>query len=80
MDRIEPIRPSLPPIDTTRVPKVSEERERRAAQREAAEREQAQRRRRKQDDEQREGREWRTFEQPPEDEDQDGPPTIDVKA
>jgi hypothetical protein len=80
MDRIEPIRPSLPPIDTTRVRKVNEERERRAAQREAAEREQAERRRRQQEDGQQEGREWRTFEQPPEDEEKDGPPTIDVRA
>ncbi len=80
MDRIEPIRPSLPPIDTTRVRKVSEERERRAAQREAAEREQAERRHRKQEDGQQEGREWRTFEQLPEEEEQDGPPTIDVRA
>lgn len=79
MDRIEPIRPSLPPIDTTRVRKVFGESERQAAQREASEREARQRRR--QESEEQGEREWLTDEEDSQqDEDQDGPPRIDVRA
>jgi hypothetical protein len=80
MDRIEPIRPSLPPIDTTHVRRIAEERERRAAQqREAAQRD-AKRRRAQEDPEQAQSREWLTDEEADQDEDQDGPPRIDVRA
>jgi hypothetical protein len=80
MDRIEPIRPSLPPIDTTRVRRIAEERERRAAQQQAAQRDA--KRGRQADPEQQESREWLAGEEPGQDqgEDQDGPRTIDVRA
>ncbi|HEV7941353.1 MAG TPA: hypothetical protein VGP17_00980 [Solirubrobacteraceae bacterium] len=78
MDRIEPIRPSIPPIDATRVRKVLDEREQRAGARQQAEQEQ---RRRNQARPQQDGeREWSTDEELQEDEDQDGPPRIDVRA
>lgn len=87
MDRIEPIRPSLPPIDTTHVRRIAEERERRAAQeREARERDARRRQARQADPEQERNHEWLAGEEPAqyEDEDQDqdgdGPRRIDVRA
>ncbi|MFZ2049832.1 MAG: hypothetical protein WAU69_02725 [Solirubrobacteraceae bacterium] len=78
MDRIEPIRPSIPPIDATRVRRVLDEREQHAGARQQAEQEQ---RRRDQTRPQQDGeREWNTDEELQEDEDQDGPPRIDVRA
>lgn len=75
MDRIEPIRPSLPPIDTTRVRRVIDERERHPdARQEPA---QQRRRRGEQEDPQ---REWSTDQTFQDDEEQDDPPHIDVRA
>jgi hypothetical protein len=82
MDRIEPIRPSLPPIDTTHVRKIAEERERRAAQQRQAAQRDAKRRQAQADPEQAESHEWLADEQrsQDEDQDQDGPRRIDVRA
>jgi hypothetical protein len=78
MDRIEPIRPSLPPIDATRVRRVLDERDQNAGARQQAEQEQ--RRRAQARGQQDGGREWSTDEELQEDEDQDDPPRIDVRA
>jgi hypothetical protein len=80
MDRIEPIRPTLPPIDTTHVRRIAEERERRAAQQRQASQRDAKRRRAQEDPAQAQSREWLTDEEADQDEDQDGPPRIDVRA
>ncbi len=80
MDRIEPIRPSLPSIDTTHVRRIAEERERRAAQQREGRQRDAKRRRAQADPEQEENREWLTDEEPGQGEDQDGPRRIDVRA
>jgi hypothetical protein len=78
MDRIEPIRPSLPPIDATRVRKVVDERERGGAGQDAQRRQP--RRRSAQEGE---GREWIADEElqdTQDSEDPDGPPRFDVRA
>jgi hypothetical protein len=78
MDRIEPIRPSLPPIDTTRVRKAIDEREQDGgAQQQTA---QQQRRRAAARPPQDGAREWSTDEEMQNDEDQEGPARIDVRA
>jgi hypothetical protein len=69
MDRIEPIEPSPPTIDTTRVHRVIEQRERPAARQQSKRRQTSG------------GREWDTDEQPRDDEEeQDGRHRIDVRA
>ncbi len=78
MDRIEPIRPSLPPIDATRVRKVVDERERGRFGQDAQRRQP-----RRRGTQEGQGREWSTDEEPqdPQDmEDPDGPPRFDVRA
>lgn len=79
MDRIEPIRPSLPPIDATRVRRVLDEREQHAGARQQAQQQQQRKRAAAQAQEGTE-REWSTDEEPAQDEDQDGPARIDVRA
>lgn len=72
MDRIEPIGPSPPPIDTTRVRRVTGQREQPAQQ-------QRQRQDRRRAPAQ--GREWDTDQQRQDDEEeQDGRHRIDVRA
>lgn len=75
MDRIEPIRPSLPPIDTTRVRRVRDERQRQDPRQQDRRQEQ-----RRHDAPEGERREWSTDEELQQDDDQDGPPRIDVRA
>lgn len=77
MDRIEPIRPSLPPIDTTRVRRVLDEREQAGARQDA---EQQERRRAAARTQQDGEREWSTDEELQQGEDQEEPPRIDVRA